>query len=613
MRFFIFLSIAFLPVATVFAESESDSVKYRFDPVVVTATKIAGAQKELASSVTVIDQQTIRRAATHSAMDLVTSYVPGVYITQKSIMGYGVASAAAGEISIRGIGGSPVTGVLVLRDGRPDIMGMMGHPIPDAYTLDGVERIEVVRGPASFLYGTNAMGGVINIVSQKRQQNGFTTRVIGGMGNYQTKKLLGSHGGKIDNFNYNLTAANRQTDGHRPNADYEGDTYTAHLGYELNHNTKISLNANLSNIYLKDPGPDTLTTTPTDQWYDLRRSGADLTLSHAHKYGESYLRVHGNWGRHKIFDGWRSNDHTIGVMLYHNTSFWRGHSATVGFDYKQYGGDARDSVIQYPWIQYGAQSITEFAPYIHMQQLLYNRFILSAGLRTENHQLYGNEWIPKIGLVTHLNKNFSVRFSAAKGFRSPAIRELYVFPPRNENLQPERLWNYEIGISQHLGSWGIFDAALFRSKGSNMIRIVGVPPAMQFTNSGDFVHSGYELSLQMAPTRHFQVASTWTKLDLQNETRETPGKKLTLTFSYQWPRLSLQANAIHIMDLYAMDNHKMPLDDYTVVDLKSTFKLVRFVDLAVSLKNLLDVEYEIKPFYPMPGRTFMMELLFKYR
>ncbi len=613
MRLLMFLSIAFLPVATLFAESESDSIKYRFDPVVVTATKIAGAQKELASSVTVIDQQTIQRAATHSAMDLVTSYVPGVYITQKSIMGYGVASAAAGEISIRGIGGSPVTGVLVLRDGRPDIMGMMGHPIPDAYTLDGVERIEVVRGPASFLYGTNAMGGVINIVSQKQRQNGFNTRIVGGMGNYQTKKLLGVHGGKINNFDYNLTAANRQTDGHRPEADYEGDTYTAHLGYEFNTNTKISLNANLSNIYLKDPGADTLTTTPTDQWYDLRRSGADLTLSHAHQYGDSYLRVHGNWGRHKIFDGWRSNDHTIGVMLYHNTSFWRGHSATIGFDYKQYGGDAGDSVIKYPWIQYGAQHITEFAPYIHMQQLLYNRIILSAGLRTENHQLYGNEWIPKIGLVTHLTDLLSLRLSAAKGFRSPAIRELYVFPPRNENLQPERLWNYEIGLSQRLSSWGVLDAALFRSKGSNMIRIVGVPPSMQFTNSGDFVHSGYELSLQLEPTRHFQVASTWTKLDLQNQTRETPGKKLTVMLSYQWPRLILQANAIHIMDLYAMDNHKMPLDDYTLVDLKSTFKLVRFADLAVSLKNLFDTEYEIKPFYPMPGRTFMTELIFKYR
>ncbi len=609
---FTIMFIAIISLSSLLAESKPDSVKYRFNPVVVTATKIAGAQKEIAASVTVIDQQTIQRAATHSAMDLVTNHVPGVYITQKSIMGYGVASAAAGEISIRGVGGSPVTGVLVLRDGRPDIMGMMGHPIPDAYTLDGVERIEVVRGPASFLYGTNAMGGVINIVSKEQKQDGFSSRLTGGIGNHNTKKLYAMHSGKIQQFDYHLTAANRQTDGHRTNANYENDSYTAHLGFKFSNQTGLDVNANLSNIYLIDPGPDTLASGGNDQWYDLRRAGADMTLSHHSRLGETYVRLHGNWGRHKIFDGWRSNDHTIGVMLYHNTSFWRGHSCTIGFDYKQYGGDAEDSVIQYPWIQYDARTMTEYAPYVHMQQLFLNRFILSAGVRNEHHELYGNEWVPKVGLVTHLNNDLSLRLSAAKGFRSPAIRELYVFPPRNANLQPERLWNYEIGLSQRLSHWGILDAALFRAKGSNMIRMKGIPPNAQFVNSNAFVHSGYELSVQLMPLQNLQVASTWTKLDLQEETRQTPGKKLTLNLAYQWPPLLLQANVIHIMDLYGMDYHQMPLNDYTLVDLKSTINLFSFIDWSVSIENLFDKIYEIKPYYPMPGRTFMTEISFSY-
>ena len=92
------------------------------------------------------------------------------------------ASGAAGGISIRGIGGSPNTQMLVLIDGHPQFMGLMGHPLPDAYVASDVERVEVVRGPASILYGTNAMGGVINIITRavyKRQEQGRPLTLVG--------------------------------------------------------------------------------------------------------------------------------------------------------------------------------------------------------------------------------------------------------------------------------------------------------------------------------------------------------------------------------------------------------------------------------------------------
>ena len=203
-------------VGLLYARTESqDSVKYRFNPVVVTATKIAGVQKDIAASVSVIDEKLIENSVANSVFDLVTQNVPGVFISERAVMGYGVSTGAAGGISIRGIGGSPVTGVLVLRDGRPDIMGMMGHPIPDAYSLDGVERIEVVRGPASFLYGTNAMGGVINIVSKRSTEDGFNTQVSAGMGSFDTRNYRIAHGGKSGIFEYHVTAGRNETDGHR--------------------------------------------------------------------------------------------------------------------------------------------------------------------------------------------------------------------------------------------------------------------------------------------------------------------------------------------------------------------------------------------------------------
>ncbi|MCK7460836.1 MAG: TonB-dependent receptor plug domain-containing protein [Sphingobacterium sp.] len=89
--------------------------------------------------------------------------------------GFGVADGAAGKISIRGIGGSPNTQVLVLIDGHPQYMGLFGHPLPDAYVASDAEKVEVVRGPASILYGTNAMGGVVNIITRQQSQDGLSS------------------------------------------------------------------------------------------------------------------------------------------------------------------------------------------------------------------------------------------------------------------------------------------------------------------------------------------------------------------------------------------------------------------------------------------------------
>ena len=203
MKYFYIICVAFVAASFSFAdEAKTDSVRYRFNPIVVTATKVEGAQRDIAASVSVLDEPLIRRATSSSALEFVKNHVPGFFITERAVMGYGVAQGAAGGISIRGVGGSPTTGVLILRDGRPDIMGMMGHPLPDAYSLDGLERVEVVRGPASFLYGTNAMGGVINLVSKKIRNDGFQTRASAGAGNFDSRKFNAQHGGKINNFDY---------------------------------------------------------------------------------------------------------------------------------------------------------------------------------------------------------------------------------------------------------------------------------------------------------------------------------------------------------------------------------------------------------------------------
>ena len=201
-------------------------------------------------------------------------------MTEWGLMGFGVAGQSAGKLSIRGMGGGANTHVLILRNGRPDFMGLMGCTIADEFNTQGVDRIEVIRGPGSFLYGTNATGGVINIVSKEMHHAGFETHMEAGAGSYNSNQFALSHGGKIGTLDYYLTASRSTTDGHREDASasYTGNHYTAHLGYSIDKNTTVDFNATWAYLDLYDPGP--VTDPKSNDWYDINRSGGDLTLSH---------------------------------------------------------------------------------------------------------------------------------------------------------------------------------------------------------------------------------------------------------------------------------------------------------------------------------------------
>lgn len=136
----------------------------QLEEVVVTGARNTISPRLLSKTVTVVDLQKIDEALQPSLLPTLTEEVPGLFATSRGVMGYGVSTGAAGSISLRGLSGG--TGqMMVLIDGHPQYMGLMGHPIADAYQSFWAEQVEVLRGPASVLYGSNAMGGVVNIVT----------------------------------------------------------------------------------------------------------------------------------------------------------------------------------------------------------------------------------------------------------------------------------------------------------------------------------------------------------------------------------------------------------------------------------------------------------------
>ena len=180
----VLLAIA-LCVGTKGANAQIDTTQiHKLDEVVVTGARFESDVRHLPMTISVVVRKQIENTPSSSVLPVLTEQVPGMFVTSRGIMGYGISGGAAGGMSLRGLGGSSAR-LMVLVDGHPQYMGLMGHPIADSYQSMMTERVEVLHGPASVIYGSNAMGGVVNIVTRQMREDGAETHINLGGGSYE--------------------------------------------------------------------------------------------------------------------------------------------------------------------------------------------------------------------------------------------------------------------------------------------------------------------------------------------------------------------------------------------------------------------------------------------
>lgn len=615
MKKSLMIMAALCAATSVSAQNDTIIDKVVYHPeVVVTGTRTATDVRYLPLTITQISNEKLAEGYNISMLPSIVEETPGLFATTRGMIGYGVSTNSAGGIKVRGVGDGAQ--MLVLIDGQPQFAGLMGHPIPDAYQSFMADKVEILRGPSSLLYGSNAMAGVINIVTRNADKtDGVHTDFMLSGGSYGTFEGNGMARVRKGKFSAVVGASYQRTDGHRFNSAFEQISDFIKVGYDINKNWTLNGDINLTYFEFNNPGPEDAPLFDTKA--DIIRGLASISATNNYKNTSGCIRLFYDWGHHEINDGhlwgqpekdnlYMHDDFIAGVTAYQNFSPFSGSRFTVGADFQQFGGEAwNDFFSGDKKYLVEDHNQTDIAGYIDYNQQITSWFSADLGVRIDNHSQAGTEIIPQAGVSFYTPADDNIKLLVSKGFRNPIIREMYMFPPQNENLEPERMINYELSYTKKIRKFN-FGANIYYIKGDNLITTVPRTDGAGKINmnTGEFENKGFELSAAYTYGA-WRFNLNYSFLDMDTPVTGAPENKIYFAVQYTNGKFSAKISEQSINGLYISTGNNAETEDYNLINANVSYKLLPWLKLFVKGENLLNKEYQTYAGFTMPKATFM--------
>ncbi|QXC38792.1 TonB-dependent receptor [Aeromonas jandaei] len=603
-----FLAAALLPTAA-FAQTTIP-----INPtLVITANRVEQPVSSVLAPVVVIDRAEIESRQVQSLPDLLKT-LPGV---QMATLG------GRGHISSLFIRGTNSNHSLVLMNGRPIAAMVAGTPDLSQIPLGNIERIEYIRGPRAAVYGSDAIGGVINLITKTSAKNGSETHLKGGAGSngYGQGELrtVQSLGQKTD---MNMLIGYERTDGF----DVVANTKQPDRDGFASRNGQIGLNHAFNDAWSADfnaQGYDNLTDTDgsTDQsrvqafQYDggLKFQGKDLSSRLEASYGENKLKT---WQEAK---GEASGEpiHT-GLTRFSWINSWsgiEGMNLTGGADWQreEMKSDSRSYGKTFSAPDRDNTGLFAVGSY-RWQALLWE---LSG--RTDDNQQYGrhNTWSAASGL--DIDENHNVRLSYGTGFKAPTFNQLYYPGSENPTLKPEESKNLELGLSGRYSAWD-WSVNLYRNRIDNLIYCL---TSMSYTcnpknTTADIKGVETEIGIDTGPVHH-RLSYDYTRAkdkgnqDLQLLRRaEHKGSWIADT---RFDATTLTTELLYVGKRYDNNwatNQRVELGAYTLLNLAASYEVTQQFTLGGRIDNLFDRDYAPAYGYASPGTEFKVTADYRF-
>jgi vitamin B12 transporter len=573
-------------------------------PVVVTATRTAQPLTDVVSDVSVIDREVIERSGANSLGDVLRR-LPGVELTRNG------GPAATTSLYVRG---AETRHTLLLIDGVRVDSQSTGGPAWQALPLEQIERIEVLRGPAAAIYGSDAMGGVVQIFT--RQGTGpAQPSVAVGVGSQGTRKLDASLSGAQGAVDYALALGSERSSGFnaQPAANPDKDGYrrtasSARLGYRLNRDHKLEA------TWLGTEGNaqyDAFNSKKDDHaLQDLSTLGLNWTARWSDVYSTRVTLTEGR-DRYETTPSVYVTDTRLSTYLWHNEWKLGTNTLTAALERRE---DRLTNATTTPANTRRHQDAVALG-----YGLKQGPHTLQLNLRRDNDSEFGGHTTGSAAYGFALTPQWRLTASAGTAFRAPTLYQrfsIYGLP----TLKPESATNLELGAKYALGADSVSVVA-YRNRVTNLITYVSGPgtcvngvgtSAGCYGNTGKAQYTGVTLA---AGTRLARVGLN-ASLDVQNPTDEITGKQLARrakrvaklgadTTVQGW---NLAADWLLTGERFNNATNTQRLGGYALVNLAVSKDVAPGWSVLARVDNLADKTYQTATGYAMAGRTLYVGL-----
>jgi len=553
--------------------------------------------------------------------------MPGVTISRYDLVGsYG--GGDGGAVYVRGQGsGRPGAEINTMIDGIPRFVGVWTHPLLDVLSTDMADRIDVYKSAQPVLFGNMAFAGV-NLGPKTVAHEGMATRVMGSYGDYATAAGLVENGAKLGDLDYYVMASQRQSDGHRENADGRVRTLYGRLGYEVAAGWNLNVQVHSNDAWADDPGQVGAPPTDVVPRFGVKDTLSIATLSEEHGNHTGSLKVYSDSGSIDWlqWDAAKSQSFTTltdfsscGLHLQETFRLEGRTELVAGYDHDTYGGSSTEQHSTYSSV-FPELMLHNNGAYAMVAKTFGDTTLItpSLGVRYTGSSDFGGNWGGQAGLVvkrgnTELHANFARAFNLP-GVYAAAMYSQWHRGDTWKDLEAERLDHWELGVSQQLSGATRLQLTVFDDHVTNALRFVPPPPPPPvFANIGDYTIRGAEASVSVAPSQSIAVFGGVTYLD-PNPTDVPNAPKWSLVSGLSWlpvERVRLNVDAEWV-DTQAVLNPRFSstqtwIDNYFLVNLKAGYQLSlgssARAELYVAGENLTGSEYEYRPGYPAPGRV----------
>ncbi len=567
--------------------------------------------------------------STISGSDIAEKHARNLGEALQSELGFNINQyGTLGSNSNITIRGSKTEQVLVLIDGRRINDIALGLVDLSSIPTDNIKRIEVIRGAASAIYGANAFGGVINVITEKADEAAPVATLAARSGSFGEQ----TYSSKL-NLNKNersllVTLEKQHLDGWRQNSDYNNINSSLRLGLNTSRYGNFDFSSQILNSELGIPGgnfsadPNTFTdpTAASSPRARQKENNRYARMENTFNTGEHSLKtsIYGSNDSRDYSDPDSVLDARYGTMVFGGQEQYTGpYNITAGTEwweeqYKQTDLELSEVVLNKSRVN---------TDIFLQRQTFVGKFMFLPGLRFDSNSSFGSEACPSLSVVYKQSDSFKISANTGKAWRAPTFSDLY-FPMDaygdvgNPALKPEEGISSDLGVEVKSGKTSV-SVTGFRTDNRNLISWVPNSTGMLFspqninTSRSSGIEAGFDQTLAAGLAHSINYTYLWAE---DTDTKQVLIYSPCNTLNYQINWLMPCGTLLGISAKYVsqqMATATTTLNDYTTIGAQLSHNFEN-IDIWVKGSNLTDRKYVTRQYYPLPGATWQAGVTYKF-